>query len=338
MFFASPSKLKKAGIVGMNKRNVVMIAQNNPRKLYPLVDDKLKTKVILEKAGISAPQLLGVVKTQGNVRELEAFLETCPPFVIKPARGSGGKGILVIGGRDGKDFLKSGGGRVTLQEVKRHASNILSGLFSLGGNNDVAMIEEMVEFSDAFEGLSYKGVPDIRVIVYKGYPVMAMTRLSTEASDGKANLHQGAVGVGIDVGTGTALKAVQFGRPVTHHPDTGKDLSTFSVPDWHTFTDLSARCYEITGLGYLGVDIVLDKTKGPMILELNARPGLAIQIANGYGIQPRVDLIDREGHKNRTSSERALFAMAAFSVVDEDDCQALEQSGEGMFGYARVGT
>ncbi len=329
MFFASPSKLKKAGIVGMNKRNVVMIAENNPRKLYPLVDDKLKTKVILEKDGISAPKLLGVIKTQGNVRELEAFLETCPPFVIKPARGSGGKGILVIGGRDGKDFLKPGGGRVTIQDVKRHASNTLSGLFSLGGNNDVAMIEEMVEFSDAFEGFSYQGVPDIRVIVYKGYPVMAMTRLSTEDSDGKANLHQGAVGVGIDVGTGKALKAVQFGRPVTHHPDTGKDLSTFSVPDWPAFTDLAARCFEITGLGYLGVDIVLDKGKGPMILELNARPGLAIQIANGYGIQPRVDLIDRECKTSRTPSERARFGMEMFSVDGEEGGVVLEGSREG---------
>ncbi|CAG37056.1 alpha-L-glutamate ligase-like protein [Desulfotalea psychrophila] len=319
MFFASPAQLKKAGIVGMNRRNVVLIAQNNPRKLYPLVDDKLKTKVILAKAGISAPRLLGVVKTQGNVRELEAFLETCPPFVIKPARGSGGKGILVIGGRDGKAFLKPGGARVTLQEVKRHASNTLSGLFSLGGNNDVAMIEEMVEFSSAFTGFSYQGVPDIRVIVYKGYPIMAMTRLSTEDSDGKANLHQGAVGVGIDIGTGHALKAVQFDRPVTRHPDTGKDLSTFSVPDWSAFVDLAARCYEITGLGYLGVDIVLDMNKGPMILELNARPGLAIQVANGYGLQPRVDLIDGEGQKRRSPSARALFAMETFRAFAGDD-------------------
>ena len=106
---------------------------------------------------------------------------------------------------------------------------------------------------------------------------MAMTRLSTSESDGKANLHQGAVGVGIDINTGQALKAVQHGRPVEKHPDTGKDLSTFFVQDWQVFLELAARCYEITELGYLGADIVLDRTKGPQILELNARPGLAIQ-------------------------------------------------------------
>lgn len=312
MYIVSPSKLRKAGVVGMNRRNVVMIAQNNPRKLYPLVDNKLKTKHILEKAGISAPFLLGAVKTQGNVKELETFLKNTPSFVMKPARGSGGKGILVISGRRADRYLKPSGTEITIHDIRRHASNTLSGLFSLGGSPDVAMLEEMVEFSDAFDGFSYQGVPDIRIIVYKGYPVMAMTRLSTTDSDGKANLHQGAVGLGINIATGKAMEAVQFGRPITHHPDTGKDLSVFSVPDWQEFVHIASQCYDITNLGYLGADIVLDKNKGPQILELNARPGLAIQVANGVGLQSRVDLIEKEVKTGRTSLERAAFSMEVF--------------------------
>lgn len=313
MKLASPSRLGRAGIVGMNRRNVILIGRYNSRRLYPLVDDKLKTKLILEKASIAAPQLLGVVKTQANVRELGDFLSRHPSFVMKPAKGSGGKGILVVSGRDGRDYLKPSGDRVPLRAVERHASNTLSGLFSLGGNIDVAMIEEMVEFSDTFDGFSYEGVPDIRIIVYRGYPVMAMTRLSTRDSDGKANLHQGAVGVGIAIADGTALKAVQFGRPMTHHPDTKQDLSVFSVPDWPDFLELASRCYDITELGYLGVDIVLDRNKGPMILELNARPGLAIQIANGEGLQTRVDRINQFAEEHRSPSERSALAMQAFS-------------------------
>ncbi|MDJ0884291.1 MAG: sugar-transfer associated ATP-grasp domain-containing protein, partial [Desulfobacterales bacterium] len=220
MRWTSPAKLRQAGIVGMNHRNFAMIARYNPRRLYPLVDDKLKTKEIVEEAAIAAPRLLGVVRTQGNVRELGRFLADHEAFVMKPAKGSGGKGILVVTGKDGADFIKPSGSRIKLKAVERHASNTLSGLYSLGGNNDVAMIEEMVDFSDAFDGFTYQGVPDIRVIVFKGYPVMAMTRLSTSASDGKANLHQGAVGVGIDMADGKALKAVMFGQPLTHHPDT----------------------------------------------------------------------------------------------------------------------
>lgn len=312
MFFATPSQLKRAGIIGMNRRNVLMIAQNNPRRLYPLADNKLKTKIVLEEAGIAAPKLIGVVKTQRNVRELGAFLAPFKSFVIKPAKGSGGKGILVINEHDGDNYVKPNGAVIRIQDVCRHASNTISGMFSLGGNVDVAMIEEMVEFSNVFDGLSFQGIPDIRVIVFKGYPVMAMTRLSTSASDGKANLHQGAVGVGIDIATGAALKAVQFGRPITHHPDTGRDLSAFSVPDWQNFLSLASRCYEITQLGYLGVDIVLDAQQGPLILELNARPGLAIQIANGHGLQARVYSIIQEAKQHRTPEERVAFSMNAF--------------------------
>lgn len=312
MFMVSPKKLRAAGVVGMNGRNVQLIARNNRRSLYPLVDNKVKTKQILAEAGISAPELFGVVHHQGNIRELADFLQGYQSFVIKPAKGSGGKGILVVVSHKGETYTKGSGKEITLRSLQRHASNILSGLYSLGGANDVAMIEEMVDFSDTFESFSFQGVPDIRIIVYKGFPVMAMIRLSTKASDGKANLHQGAVGVGLDLQTGAALRAVQFDRPVRHHPDTEVELATFKVPLWSDFLLLASRCYEITSLGYLGVDIVLDKNEGPMVLELNARPGLAIQIANGRGLQPRIDAIDTiatTGSSSPSPSERVVHSM-----------------------------
>jgi alpha-L-glutamate ligase-like protein len=315
MFITTPGKLKQRGIVGMNYRNVVCIAKNNPRRLYPRVDDKLITKVLAAKVGISVPKLIGVVKTQGHVRELKEFLRDEQGFVMKPAKGSGGKGILVITGRDGEEYLKASGSVVSHQDVCKHASSTLSGLFSLGGNTDVAMIEELVDFDPVFDGFSYQGVPDIRIILYKGYPVMAMTRLSTKDSDGKANLHQGAVGLGIDIGTGKALKAIQNGQPITEHPDTGKDLTEFHVPEWKEFLRLASRCYEVTELGYLGADIVLDAKKGPLILELNARPGLAIQMANGVGMQTRFDAVEPEVEKGRTPDERVAFSQDNFSLL-----------------------
>ena len=57
--------------------------------------------------------------------------------------------------------------------------------------------------------------------------------------------------------------------------------------------NLAARSYELTGLGYQGVDLVLDKDKGPLILELNARPGLNIQIANRAGLLTRLQLVEQ---------------------------------------------
>lgn len=306
----------------MNRRNVVLIAQNNPRALYPRVDDKLQTKRITSGTSIAVPGLIGVVKTQYHVLQVKEFLNNHETFVIKPSKGSGGKGILVIMGRNGEDFLKPSGAKVTLKELQHHLSNTLSGLYSLGGKPDVAMIEELVEFSNDFHGFSFEGVPDIRVILYKGYPVMAMTRLSTRESDGKANLHQGAVGLGIDLATGLPLKAVQHNQPVEYHPDTKRKLSDFKVPLWKDLLLLASRCYEVTDMGYLGADIVIDKNRGPLLLELNARPGLAIQIANGIGMLSRISHIEEQLHTVRSPEERVAFSMSAFNTAKTSSSSA----------------
>ena len=311
--FANPFKLKKQGILGMNKRNIHYIGAENDRKYYPLVDNKLKTKVVAENAGIAVPKLLATIERQSQLRNLEDILKGFENFVIKPAQGSGGKGILVIVQREADEFIKPNGQRLQLSDLRHDISNILSGLYSLGGKPDVAMIEKLVEFDPLFKRYSYEGVPDIRVIIYKGYPAMAMLRCSTKESDGKANLHQGAVGVGIDMASGKALFAVQHNSPITKHPDTKYDFTQLQIPHWERMLSLSSSCYEVTHLGYLGVDIVLDKNLGPLILELNARPGLAIQIANKMGALKRFDMIDKQS-KGLDISDRVIFSMNHFGI------------------------
>ncbi|MZI95199.1 alpha-L-glutamate ligase-like protein [Vibrio sp. CAIM 722] len=317
--YTSPFKLRKKGIMGMNQRNHSYIGRYNDRSKYPLVDDKLKTKLIAQRAGCTVPKLIGVISDQGAVKDVHEMVKDWTGFVIKPARGSGGKGILVITSHKDGSYTKPSGAQIGKEDVERHISNTLAGLFSLGGKNDVAVVENLIEFDDCFDGFSYEGVPDVRIIVFKGYPIMAMMRLSTSHSDGKANLHQGAVGVGIDIGTGKAVKAVQFNRPVTHHPDTDKDLSTLQVPHWKNLLTLAASAWEMTGLGYMGTDMVLDKKEGPMVLELNARPGLAIQIANGSGLLPRLHHLEALETPliYPSAAERVEYAMKHFAVEDD---------------------
>ncbi|HAD32444.1 MULTISPECIES: alpha-L-glutamate ligase-like protein [unclassified Methylophaga] len=313
--YAHPGALSKIGVLGMNRRNVSYISRYNPRHLFPLVDDKLQTKELALEAGVKVPDLIGVISEQHAVKELSQILQRCSSgFCIKPAHGSGGKGIMVITRQSEEGYRKSNGQFATISDLERHVSNILAGLFSLGGRADVAIIEDLIHFDDCFSGFSYEGVPDTRVIVFRGFPVMAMMRLSTADSNGKANLHQGAVGVGLDIGDGHALRAVQFDKPILLHPDTGLNMMTLKVPHWEEVLTLAVSCYEMSGLGYLGTDIVLDRFKGPMLLELNARPGLTIQIANGKGLLPRLRQIESLSHKRRMSvADRVAYAREHFT-------------------------
>ncbi|MDN3614615.1 alpha-L-glutamate ligase-like protein [Vibrio gallaecicus] len=312
----SPFKLSDKGIMGMNKRNHSYIGRYNDRSKYPLVDDKLKTKIIAEQAGATVPKLIGVISHQAEVKKIHKMVKDWPGFVIKPAQGSGGKGILVVVSHKDGVYTKPSGSTINEEDVERHISNALAGLFSLGGKNDVAVVENLIKFDSCFEGFSFEGVPDVRIIVFKGYPVMAMMRLSTAASDGKANLHQGAVGVGIDIATGKAVRAVQFDQPITQHPDTGKELMTLQVPHWEKLLVLASSAWEMTGLGYMGTDMVLDQEEGPMVLELNARPGLAIQIANGAGLLPRLQHIEGLGMPADypKPTERVAYAAKQFGA------------------------
>ena len=168
MRLVSPRWLRSQGILGMNRRNVEVIGRWNQRHQYPLVDNKLKTKLLAEQYDIAVPALKGVISHQFEVRNLRKTLGLSRQFVIKPAQGSGGKGILVIVGRDKGRYIKPSGATLSIHDAQRHVSNILSGLYSLGGRTDVAMIVALVNFDTHLSRYSYEGVPVIRVLVYRG--------------------------------------------------------------------------------------------------------------------------------------------------------------------------
>lgn len=318
--YCSPLTLGRLGIMGMNQRNVRYIGRYNDRALYPLVDNKLLTKEMAIKNRVQTTNLIGVIRHQYDVANFTKIVKNRSGFCIKPAHGSGGKGILVITSAVRRRFTKPNGQVLRAFDIERHISNILAGLFSLGGKQDSALIEDLINFDDVFADYSYEGVPDVRVIVFRGYPVMSMMRLSTAASDGKANLHQGAVGVGICLRTGKAVRAVQYNEPILKHPDTGALLSGLRVPKWREVLNLASRCYDMSHLGYIGTDIVLDKQRGPLLLELNARPGMAIQTANGAGLLPRLRFVEAFIAKNRylPPEDRVEVSIKHFGVHDPD--------------------
>jgi alpha-L-glutamate ligase-like protein len=314
MFLADPRRLAQTGVLGINARNTRFVADGNPPHLIPLVNDKVKTKELARKADVPTPELYGVVEIHAQVRRIEKMVGGRETFVIKPANGAQGDGILVIVGKNRKGWKRASGAIMTPESFSNHVTNVLSGMYSLNGMEDVAMLEETVRFADVFEGLSEAGVPDIRVIVFRGVPVMAMARVPTRESDGKANLHKGGIGLGIDLVTGRTTRGVQHDAIIEEHPETGQRLDGVQMPQWRDILDMSARCYEPTGLDYLGVDIVFDETKGPLLLELNARPGLAVQLANRVGLHQRLMRIADASTAHMSASGRVDFALRTFET------------------------
>lgn len=311
--FGLVSALAKNGVIGINKRNADYVLVYNRRRYYPSVDDKAQTKRLAQNAGIPIPTLYGTIEYPHESQRLPEIVATHASFVVKPAHGSGGDGILIVTGRSGNLYRLADGDHMTVEDMIYHVNTILAGTFSLGGQTDKALIEYRVGFDPLFDGVSYRGVPDIRIVSLLGVPVMAMVRLSTRMSRGKANLHQGAIGAGISIDEGKTLTAVWRNAVIETHPDTEAPVAGIRIPYWDRLLEMAARTYELTRLGYQGVDIVLDREKGPLLLELNARPGLNIQIANREGLGRRLALVEANIARLKTVADRVAFAKENFS-------------------------
>src|SRR6185369_15699753 len=282
---------KSSLLLGMNARNLDYIRPHNRKRGMELADNKLLCKRVLKKNNLGVPSLIAKIRTH---EELENFNWASLPnsFALKPNRGFGGSGILVVYARKkGRDdaWVKADGSVITIEDIRSHISNILDGSFSLANIPDIAFFEERLKLLKLFKPYTYRGIPDIRVIVFNQVPVMAMLRLPTRASDGKANLQQGAIGIGIDLATGITTTAILGkGHLIEYAPGTRLVLSGIRIPYWKDILSMSIEAQKVSGLGFLGADISIDRERGPVILELNARPGLSIQLANLSGLKDRL--------------------------------------------------
>ncbi len=292
--------------LGLNRRNHSYLFAHNARDRYALVDDKRATKVVLARHGLPAPVLRATCETQAEVRRLGATLAEWSDFVLKPARGAGGAGIVVIVGRADDAFVKASGAHLQRRDLEAHVCDILSGTFSHRGATDVALVEDRILPEPTLARLAHRGVPDVRVLVFRGVPVQAMLRLPTRRSDGRANLHLGGVGVGLELATGRSTTGVCGRHLIDVHPDLGIPLAGFAVPAWPQVLALAARAADAVGLGFVGVDIVHDARHGPLVLELNARPGLAIQVANRRGLRPLLEAVAEASVPATTAARVAL--------------------------------
>lgn len=282
-------------LMGINYRNLDIIQPQNPRRFFPQVDDKIKTKELLIAGNTPVPEMVGFIDSFLKLEEMWEQLREHENLVIKPSKGRAGGGILVLK-KDAHDrFATPSGRHVEDDEILRHMGDILFGVYSFGSPDDRVLIEELVLPHPFFIEIFDRGVADVRIILLKGVPVMAMLRVPTNESDGKANLHQGAIGIGVGLENGRLQLGARNGKPISCHPDSGVEFVDRQLPFWREIVDIAVRSTTQVNLGYLGVDIVIDARYGPLVLELNARPGLEIQAVNGKGMLSAIGAAEEAG-------------------------------------------
>ncbi|HNY32595.1 MAG TPA: sugar-transfer associated ATP-grasp domain-containing protein [Fibrobacteria bacterium] len=277
-------KVRCSDLMPMNARNLDVIFRENPRASHGLVNDKVVAKGIMETGGVSVPKTIAVIENFFDLQLLDGVIDSNSEFVIKPANGSGGSGVFLAASPAPGGVITASGRFASRAEIQRHVTEILYGNFS-GNVSDKALIEERLHPHPLFTAIWPVGLADIRLIVYHKKPVLSMVRIPTKASGGTANLHQGGVGVGLDVATGRTLRAVCKGREIRLHPDSKFCLPDIEIPNWQEVLSTGVKAAELFPLGYVGVDLILDKSGAVKVLELNARPGLQIQIATGIGLR-----------------------------------------------------
>lgn len=304
-------------ILGLNARNQIYL-KSNTKKGRRIADSKLLTKKILKRHELPNPELLAVFK---NPREVASFdwLSLPDNFVLKPVSGYAGSGIIVVKKKAkwaGEWYLMDDS-VINVSDLRLRSLDILAGQFSLHNLPDWAMVEKRIKIAKIFRKYAYQGTPDIRVIVFNKVPVMAMLRLPTAQSKGKANLHQGAIGVGIDLATGITTHGVCQSKFIKYIPGTKKKVNGLKLPNWNTILTLAVKAQETApSLGYVGVDIVYDKEHGPVILELNARPGLEIQKANLSPLKKRLERVEGLEIKDAEHGVRVAKTLFAERFAD----------------------
>lgn len=278
-------------LLGQNARNLKYIKWFNSKMAKKLADSKLKTKDFLKSKWVPVPWTLSILTKYEQITD-EMIWGLITPFVIKPNAGFWGKWIIVINKRDSSENFVSNTGHIySVKDIHAHLLNVLDGFFSLSGSRDKIIIEKKIEINDEVQILGKYGLPDIRIIVFNMVPVMAMLRIPTEKSGWKANLHSWACAAWIDIWTWKLTYITQYSKIIKSIPWIW-DIRWLVLPDWDDMLNMAVKVQKETNIWYLGCDIVMDNKDGPLLLEMNVRPGLEVQVANLARLKDRLEKVE----------------------------------------------
>jgi alpha-L-glutamate ligase-like protein len=316
-------------VLGLNSRFLDYIKRYNSPKGIKIAGDKIRTKKLLKKNGIPVPVLIKSIKNEKALDKLQEA-DLPPSFVLKPVHSNEGRGIEIFFNKKDKNWIRGNGSKVNFQEIKEMIRAILNGRYSPFNEPDIAMIEERIAPHSKFKLLTYEGgTPDIRIIIFNKVPIMSMLRIPTKESEGKANMAMGAIGASIDLGTGRLLTAVKGKKgEIAHIPHNNVEIFGFKVPYWETLLKYAVQVQELTNLGYLSVDFLIDRETGPKIVEINAKTGLSIQLADQDGLRDRMERV--KGIKIRDAAHGITTGQQLFGGEVENAIENI--SGKTVIG------
>lgn len=302
--------MKVSEFLGMNLRNQKYIDWDKSRTDF--TNSKLKTKLFLSARQIKVPKLHAIIKNHKDLQNFD-FANLPAKTVIKPNKGSQGKGIIPFQKKVNGDLISVSNKTYKSEVLHKHIQEILDGKYSMGFLPDVAFFEEKIDTHKALREYAPIGLPDIRIIVYKGFPVLAMLRMPNEKSGGKANLNAGAWGLGIDIVSGKVKTCYQDGQLQKNNP-----YFNFQVPFYSEALQMAVKIAEITNISFFGCDIAISKN-GPVLIELNSKPGLKIQYVNNIGLKYRLEKIDGIKHRNKQDK---IFIVSQLFNTDKQESNA----------------
>jgi alpha-L-glutamate ligase-like protein len=309
-------------ILGMNARNQLYTSLNSSQAIK-YGTSKYDTKLLLQSQNIATAKLHAILSNQEEVNHFD-WQALKEQFVIKPSNGNAGKGILILRNQlSPQKWADSVGHTVTQDDILLHCRDILAGEYSTYGANPRIIVEERVPIHGVFYKYTRVGTPDIRIIIFNHVPLMGMLRLPTDESGGRANLHQGAIGAGIDMFSGVTTHAIEGdGHPVSVYPGTKKKLNGIKIPSWNQLLITAVQAADAAGLVFCGVDLFAHEQKGPLVVELNANPGLSIQLANRAGLRRRLERV--EDLRVLNAEHGAKIGQSLFAETFSDKIKAEE--------------
>jgi len=274
-------------ILWINARNLKYIKPYNEKKLIKLADSKLRTKFFLKELDIPFPYLFDILKSRKQLSKYDWSYLKWKDFVVKPNKGSKGKGILLCY-IVSEDIINVNGKNILIDDFEKLVLDILDGKYSMTLGGDTAIIEEKVMPSKEFWHFCEFGLADIRIISFNLVPIMAMLRYPTKESGGKANIAQWWVGFGIDIATWEIISMYK-GRTIykNEFPKDYKDFKWKKIMYWDDMLLYSSQIQYFTNIWYLWLDWVITND-GPSLLEINARAGMEIQLVSWEALEKRL--------------------------------------------------